>query len=115
MRLASYTISSVQFYKVCCRKFYLRLPYKTIDEKFLPKKEKITRTRWSFPRTDRFVSGYLGVPDIKNPTTLLSVGLNHYGQCGFVNSKFDVEEINPVHELDRAQGITYYIYKRTVY
>ena len=104
------------------RSFYLRYPYQTVDEKFLPEK-----TRWNESSPDvwskspveiidylenhdiggkiinqsgeiRF-DGYYSAQDLE----CLVVGRNYYGQCGFVDN-FEYVEVNVPNYLDQAEG-----------
>ena len=98
------------------RSFYLKYPYETIDDNFLPPVEK---SSFSLPQTPISANKMTAI-DKSRPTdykdfrerfratkeghrlTVLTCGHNYYGQCGYVSDKFEKVEVNTPH-FDRIK------------
>ena len=102
------------------RSFYLRYPYQTVDEKFLPEKTEWNEGIYGL-KSPVEINDYLENHEIggkiKNKSgeirfdghysshvlECLVVGRNYYGQCGYVDN-FEYVEVNVPNYLDRAEG-----------
>ena len=104
------------------RSFYLKYPYQTVDEKFLPEKTKWNEaSHGMYLKSPVEIIDYLENQDIGGKIEnrfgeirfdgrysalaleCLVVGRNYYGQCGYVG-KLDYVEVNVPNYLDQAEG-----------
>ena len=104
------------------RSFYLKYPYQTIDEKFLPEKEKRFHTKFQREQSPAELYHYLENEEIGGKIRnsngeirrdgkysyqeleCLVVGRNYYGQCGFVDDNWQQVEVNIPNYEDRMEG-----------
>ena len=104
------------------RSFYLKYPYQTIDEKFLPPKEKIFQKNNPREKSPAELNHYLGNEEIGGKIRningeirrdgqysyqeleCLVVGRNYYGQCGFVDDTWQQVEVNMPNYEDCLEG-----------
>ena len=109
-------------HKIAARSFYLKYPYQTIDEKFLPKKEKIFQKNIPHIKSPTELNHYLENEEIGGKIRnsnggirrdgqyrlqeleCLVVGRNYYGQCGFVDDTLQQVEVNIPNYEDRMEG-----------
>ena len=109
-------------HKIAARSFYLKYPYQTIDEKFLPKKEKIFQKNIPHIKSPTELNHYLENEEIGGKIRnsnggirrdgqyslqeleCLVVGRNYYGQCGFVDDTLQQVEVNIPNYEDSLEG-----------